>query len=129
MLLFTHTQQAAASTNQKATIMSKVNELIDKTLEDLYGKIDKYTLNAFSTLVFSMIIEGDYSCWLRIKALMEKAIAKCEAGVVHYSKIEGEPPEILPKFIEFTFFMKLALHLGKQVELDHAKARTPPELH
>jgi hypothetical protein len=109
--------------------MSKVNELIGKTLEELNGKIDKYTINTFSTLVFSMIIEDDYSCWLRIKALMEKAVAKCEAGFAHYSKIEGEPPEILPNVIELTFFMKLALHLGKQIELDHAKARTPPELH
>jgi hypothetical protein len=108
--------------------MSKVRELIDKALEDLDGKIDKYTLNTFSTLVFAMIIEEDYPCWIRIKELMEKVVAKCDAGLVYYHKTEGEPPEILPKFIEFTFFMKLALHLGQQIEIDHNKNRTPPEL-
>jgi hypothetical protein len=108
--------------------MSNVKELIDKAAEDLDGKIDKYTLNAFST-VFSMIIEEDPSCWARVKELMEKVVSKCDAGLAYYHKTESEAPEILPKFIEFTFFMKLALHLGKQIEIDHARARMPPDLH
>jgi hypothetical protein len=109
--------------------MSKVNELIDKVLEDLDGDIDRYTLTTFSTSVFSMIMEEDYSCWMRMKQLMEKAVAKCDAALVDYHRTDSESPEMLAKFIEFTYFMKLALHLGKQIELDHAKDRTPPELH
>jgi hypothetical protein len=76
--------------------MSKLNELIDQALEDINDKVDKYTLNAFSTLVFSMITEEDYAYGARIKELIEKVVARCDAGIVHYHKTEGEPAESSP---------------------------------
>jgi hypothetical protein len=108
--------------------MSKVKELIDKVLEDLDGKVDKYTLNAFSTVVFSMIIEQDYPGWIRIKELLEKVVAKCDAGLMYYHKTDGDPAEMLPGFVEFAFFVKVALHIGREIEMDYAKSLTPPEL-
>jgi hypothetical protein len=35
------------------------------------------------------------------------------------------PPEVLAKFIEYAFLMKLALSLGKQLEIDHIKTHRP----
>jgi hypothetical protein len=72
----------------------------------------------------STLIEEDYSCWIKLKEILERVKTRCEQQAC-----DKLPPELLVKLIEFTFLVKLALHLGKKIEIDHAKARTPPQLH
>jgi hypothetical protein len=101
-----------------------IKQLVDSTISNLEKKIDNFTFHETCTVILSTLIEEDYLCWIKLKGIMERVKTRCEEQTCY-----NMPRETLVKFIEFTFLIKLALHLGKQIEVDHAKTRTPPQLH
>jgi hypothetical protein len=102
--------------------MTSIQQLVDETISNLERKIDIFTFHETCTAIFSLLIEEDLSCWVKVREIMERIKAKCEEQASYVM-----PPEMLVKFIEFTFLMKLALHLGKQIEIDHAKTSSSPK--
>jgi hypothetical protein len=101
--------------------MATIQQLVNNTISNLEKKIDIFTFHETCTVILSTLIEEDYMCWMKLKEIMERVKTRCEE-----QPLNNMPPEILAKFIEFTHLMKLALHLGKQIEIDHAKTSTSP---
>jgi hypothetical protein len=99
--------------------MATIQRLIDETISNLEKKIDLFTFHETCTVIFSILIEEDRSCWIKVREIMARIKTRCEEQPSYVM-----PPEMLVKFIEFTFLMKLALHLGKQIEIDHDKTFT-----
>jgi hypothetical protein len=102
--------------------MTTLQQLVDSTISNLESKIDIFTFHETCTVILSTLIEEDHLCWMKLKGIMERVKSRCEEQACH-----NMPPEILVKLIEFTYFLKLALHLGKQIEVDHAKNSTTPK--
>jgi hypothetical protein len=104
------------------SVMTTIQQLVDNTIRNIETKIDVFTFHETCTVILSTLIEEDYGCWLKIKEIMERVEKRCEVQTCY-----NMPPATLGKLIEFTYLMKLALHLGKQIEVDHAKTSTSPQ--
>jgi hypothetical protein len=100
--------------------MTTIQKLVDTTISNLEKRIDIFTLHETVTVILSTLMEEDYFCWLKLKEIMERANANCDEQPLH-----NMPPEVLAKFIEYAFLMKLALNRGKQLEIDHVKTHRP----
>jgi hypothetical protein len=103
-------------------VMTTIEQLVNQTICNLEKKIDNFTFHETCTVILSTLIEEDYACWMKLKEIMEKVKKRCEEQTFY-----NMPPELVVKFIEFTYLMKLALLLGKQIEIDHAKTSSSPK--
>jgi hypothetical protein len=102
--------------------MASIQQLIEITISNLEEKIDIFTLHETCTVILSTLIEEDYLCWMKLKEIMERVKRRCEEQTCY-----NMPPETLVKFIEFAYLLKLALHLGNKIEIDHARPSPSPK--